>query len=215
MANTSYPTTANNAIFGSAAVIIKANGEEDAIRIANDTEYGLSSVLRTRSLEKGVALAKRIEAGMMHVIVGPKGGCRRSCSIAGRGGRGMIWTTEKPTQPGIYWHRAQGIEPTVVRLTEADFVEVLNYQRTTPLDEALAIWHKSEWAGPLEPPQQQLKPTQSLEAARPSMKSQIRECRSGGMIRVWLVKCVVLLVLSGLAYYLVIRVVLESIILHH
>lgn len=58
---------ARNEIFGPVAPIIKADGEEDAIRIANDTEYGLSSALCTRDLEKGVALAKRIEAGMTHV----------------------------------------------------------------------------------------------------------------------------------------------------
>jgi hypothetical protein len=47
------------------------------------------------------------------------------------------------------------------------------------------------------------------------MTSQIRECWSGGMIRTLLVKCVVILVLSVLADYLVTRVVLLSIILHH
>ncbi|MDN5752281.1 MAG: aldehyde dehydrogenase family protein [Nitrosospira sp.] len=58
---------ARNEIFGPVAPIIKADGEEEAIRIANDTEYGLSSAICTRDLEKGVALAKRIEAGMTHV----------------------------------------------------------------------------------------------------------------------------------------------------
>jgi aldehyde dehydrogenase (NAD+) len=58
---------ASNEIFGPVAVLIKVDGEEEAIRIANDTEFGLSSALYTRDLEKGVALAKRIEAGMTHV----------------------------------------------------------------------------------------------------------------------------------------------------
>lgn len=47
------------------------------------------------------------------------------------------------------------------------------------------------------------------------MTSQIRECWSGGIIRASLVKCVVILILSWLADYLVTRVVLLSIILHH
>lgn len=34
---------------------------------ANDTEYGLSSSVYTRNLERGVAVAKRIRAGMTHV----------------------------------------------------------------------------------------------------------------------------------------------------
>ncbi len=58
---------AKNEIFGPVALIIKADGEEEAIRLANDTEYGLTSALCTRDLEKGVAIAKRIEAGMTHV----------------------------------------------------------------------------------------------------------------------------------------------------
>jgi aldehyde dehydrogenase (NAD+) len=58
---------ARNEIFGPVAIIIKADGEEDAIRIANDTDYGLSSALYIRDIEKGVAMAKRIEAGMTHV----------------------------------------------------------------------------------------------------------------------------------------------------
>ena len=58
---------AKNEIFGPVAPIIKVNGEEEAIRIANDTDYGLSSALCTRDLEKGVTMARRIEAGMTHV----------------------------------------------------------------------------------------------------------------------------------------------------
>jgi hypothetical protein len=35
------------------------------------------------------------------------------------------------------------------------------------------------------------------------------------MIHAWLVKCVVMLILSVLAYYLITRVVLVAVILHH
>lgn len=58
---------ARHEIFGPVAVIIKVSGEEEAIRVANDTEYGLSSAVCTRNLERGVSVAKRIEAGMTHV----------------------------------------------------------------------------------------------------------------------------------------------------
>ena len=64
----------------------------------------------------------------------------------------LTWTTENPMVPGLYWHRAQGIDPVVVRLTETGCVETLNYERITALHEALVLWPKSEWAGPLEPP---------------------------------------------------------------
>src|SRR6202022_136962 len=58
---------ARNEIFGPVAIILKVNGEEEAIRVANDTEYGLSSAVCTRNLARGVSVAKRIEAGMTHV----------------------------------------------------------------------------------------------------------------------------------------------------
>ena len=58
---------ANEEIFGPVAPILRFEGEDEAIRIANDTEYGLSSALFTRDVERGVRLAQRIDAGMTHV----------------------------------------------------------------------------------------------------------------------------------------------------
>ncbi|PZE31448.1 aldehyde dehydrogenase [Curtobacterium sp. MCSS17_006] len=53
--------------FGPIVPIIRADGEEDALRIANDTDYGLSSAVFTRDLERGDRFARRIDAGMTHV----------------------------------------------------------------------------------------------------------------------------------------------------
>ncbi len=47
--------------------MISAAGEDDALAIANDTEYGLSSSVFTRDAERGVQFARRIRAGMTHV----------------------------------------------------------------------------------------------------------------------------------------------------
>ena len=58
---------AREELFGPVAPIIKARDADEAIRIANDTEYGLSSAIFTSDLEKGVRLAQRIQAGMTHV----------------------------------------------------------------------------------------------------------------------------------------------------
>lgn len=58
---------ARDELFGPVAPVIKAQGDEDALRIANDTEYGLSSSVFTRDQERGVRFAVRFEAGMSHV----------------------------------------------------------------------------------------------------------------------------------------------------
>ncbi len=58
---------AREEIFGPIAPIIRARGEEEALRIANETEYGLSSAVFTGDLHRGVQFAQRIEAGMAHV----------------------------------------------------------------------------------------------------------------------------------------------------
>jgi aldehyde dehydrogenase (NAD+) len=53
--------------FGPIAPVIRAHGEADALAIANDTDYGLSSCVFTRDVERGVRFAQQIQAGMTHV----------------------------------------------------------------------------------------------------------------------------------------------------
>lgn len=62
---------ARKEMFGPIASIIKVSGEDEALRLANDTEYGLSSAVFTRDIERGVQFALRIEAGMTHVNDSP------------------------------------------------------------------------------------------------------------------------------------------------
>ncbi|MEU5427530.1 aldehyde dehydrogenase family protein [Streptomyces olivoreticuli] len=54
-------------IFGPVALIIPFDGEEEAVRIANATPYGLSGAVHTGDIERGVRIAKRIDTGMIHV----------------------------------------------------------------------------------------------------------------------------------------------------
>jgi acyl-CoA reductase-like NAD-dependent aldehyde dehydrogenase len=53
--------------FGPVAAIIRASGLEEAIAIANDTEYGLAAAVFGRDLERAQAVARRIESGICHV----------------------------------------------------------------------------------------------------------------------------------------------------
>ncbi|SHK80716.1 benzaldehyde dehydrogenase (NAD+) [Pseudonocardia thermophila] len=53
--------------FAPVAAITVAEDDEDAIALANRTEYGLSAALFTRDVERGRVLARRLRAGMVHV----------------------------------------------------------------------------------------------------------------------------------------------------
>jgi acyl-CoA reductase-like NAD-dependent aldehyde dehydrogenase len=53
--------------FGPVVAVIRVKDEEEAVRVANESEYGLSSAVFTRDLARGLRVAKRIEAGICHV----------------------------------------------------------------------------------------------------------------------------------------------------
>jgi acyl-CoA reductase-like NAD-dependent aldehyde dehydrogenase len=53
--------------FGPVLPIVRVKDEQQALAMANDSEYGLSSTVWTRNNEKGVSLAKRIESGSVCV----------------------------------------------------------------------------------------------------------------------------------------------------
>ncbi|RFU88381.1 aldehyde dehydrogenase family protein [Streptomyces triticagri] len=54
-------------IFGPVALLIPFDGEEHAVRLANDTLYGLGGAVHTADVERGVRFARRVETGMFHV----------------------------------------------------------------------------------------------------------------------------------------------------
>ncbi len=54
-------------VFGPVAFLVPFDGEEEAVRLVNDTPYGLSGAVHTADVERGIAFAKRIDTGMFHV----------------------------------------------------------------------------------------------------------------------------------------------------
>jgi succinate-semialdehyde dehydrogenase/glutarate-semialdehyde dehydrogenase len=54
-------------IFGPVATVIVAYGDDDAVRIANDTRFGLGASVWTADPERGVAVARRIRSGAVFV----------------------------------------------------------------------------------------------------------------------------------------------------
>lgn len=53
--------------FGPSVSIIEVETEEEALRLANDTEYGLTSAVFTESLQTGLRFARGIETGAVHI----------------------------------------------------------------------------------------------------------------------------------------------------
>jgi acyl-CoA reductase-like NAD-dependent aldehyde dehydrogenase len=53
--------------FGPQVSITRAKGVDDAVALANDTEYGLSAAVFSRDVIKALEVAKRIDSGICHI----------------------------------------------------------------------------------------------------------------------------------------------------
>ncbi len=93
---------AQDEIFGPVACLIPFKDELDAVRIANDTQYGLSSYVWTENIGRAHRVAAQIEAGMCFVnsqnvrdLRQPFGGTKAS----GTGREGGKWSYEVFLEP--------------------------------------------------------------------------------------------------------------------
>ncbi|MBI5278786.1 MAG: 5-carboxymethyl-2-hydroxymuconate semialdehyde dehydrogenase [Burkholderiales bacterium] len=93
---------AQEEIFGPVACLIPFKDEADAVRLANDIEYGLSSYVFTENLGRAHRVAARVEAGMCFVnsqnvrdLRQPFGGTKAS----GTGREGGTWSYEVFLEP--------------------------------------------------------------------------------------------------------------------
>lgn len=86
-------TIAREEIFGPVLVMIAYRDEEEAIRIANDTVYGLSGYVYSGNIENARRVARRLRTGMVHLngastdVNAPFGGYKQS-------GNGREWGRE-------------------------------------------------------------------------------------------------------------------------
>ena len=86
---------AREEIFGPVLVVLPHDGDDDAVRLANDSEYGLAGAVLSRSPERGMAVARRVRTGAIGVNGGmfygadaPFGGYKhsgvgRQCGLEG------------------------------------------------------------------------------------------------------------------------------------
>ena len=94
---TNEMTIAKEEIFGPVLSIIPFNTEDEAIKIVNDTSYGLGNYLQTEDKEKAKRVAKKLRSGCVYIngksadAGTPFGGYKQS----GNGREGGVWGLEE------------------------------------------------------------------------------------------------------------------------
>ncbi len=89
-------------LFGPAVGVTRADSIEDAIRLANDTRFGLSAAVFTQDIDKAIRFAREVDSGNLHINFGtawraetmPYGGLKDS----GMGKEGPKYTVEEMTE---------------------------------------------------------------------------------------------------------------------
>lgn len=81
-------------IFGPVAVVIPFDSDDEAVQLANDTEYGLSAAVISRDVSRALGLGERLRTGLLHIndqtvndeVVNPFGGVGASGNGSSIGG---------------------------------------------------------------------------------------------------------------------------------
>ncbi|MEW6442482.1 MAG: aldehyde dehydrogenase family protein [bacterium] len=90
-------TIAQEEIFGPVLCVIRYKGDDEAVRIANDTKYGLLGAVWSRNVERAIAIGEKLRVGNVWInevhlmsLDLPYGGCKQSGIGRERGLHGLL-----------------------------------------------------------------------------------------------------------------------------
>jgi acyl-CoA reductase-like NAD-dependent aldehyde dehydrogenase len=99
---------AREEIFGPVLAVMEVASVEEAVALANDTEYGLAASVWTKNIDRAISVSRRIRAGTVHVnsydeddITVPFGGYKQS----GNGRDKSLHALDKYTELKTTWIR--------------------------------------------------------------------------------------------------------------
>jgi acyl-CoA reductase-like NAD-dependent aldehyde dehydrogenase len=89
-------------LFGPAVAVTKVQDINEAIALANDSEYGLSAAIFTQDIDRALKFAREVQSGNLHINWGPQwradlmpyGGLKHS----GMGKEGPKYAVEEMTE---------------------------------------------------------------------------------------------------------------------
>jgi len=53
--------------FGNLVTVVRVADDDEAVNVANDTEYGLSAAVFSRDIARAMAVAQRVQSGICHI----------------------------------------------------------------------------------------------------------------------------------------------------
>lgn len=93
----------SNETFGSVVSVIRIDSVDEAVRLANDTVYGLPAVVLTHNVSRALDTSAQLEAGMVHInnstVMDESITAFGGINASGTGGEGSHYSIETMAEP--------------------------------------------------------------------------------------------------------------------